>query len=355
MARLTKQGALIVGEDLDKMATLIQKRYADLGIPQRIALDFAKKCDLLSDHIQRSAGIDPRSKKALTEYDPVKEPGFNPEEIGQEKAGPLVKEGDETYMDQHFTQQQNRELRERVQDGSIGPDKIVEEPQAPQPGKQAADRPFAVAAKKADDDADEAAKPEDKPVEQAEKPEGEEKPKDDEDDEDEKDGGKKAKKAAIDESIARLRKQADEAQVSNLGALADQLKTAAYKLDAVGDAGAVSGALKKLVTAIDKVREVVIKAGANGFDDDPGVLEEADRVATASSEVLPYVNALAEGLYASKDGASPTAQLRAQELLDSSSGKVTKLIGLAQKIVDESAKKIGAVVAEVTGDKGGEG
>ena len=43
---------------------------------------------------------------------------------------------------------------------------------------------------------------------------------------------------------------------------------------AAGGAAGIVGGLKKLVATIEKVREALIKAGANGFDDDPGVLIE---------------------------------------------------------------------------------
>ena len=64
-------------------------------------------------------------KQALTEYDPVDEKkvaphNFDPEEIGKEDAGPLEDEPDEAFMKSEFTQQENRELRERQQDGDLG-------------------------------------------------------------------------------------------------------------------------------------------------------------------------------------------------------------------------------------------
>jgi len=124
MTRLTKKGALQITDDLDRLAQLTQTEYETLGIPQHIAMDFAKRCDILSDGIWRTAGID----RDAADWDP--------EQIGEENAGPEVQEPDEPYMNQEFSQQENRELRERQQAGDLGP-KAVDEPQAPTPGVQA--------------------------------------------------------------------------------------------------------------------------------------------------------------------------------------------------------------------------
>ena len=133
MSKLTKKGAQAVTGDLDRIATLFQQDYATLGVPQEIAEDFALRCDKLADYVEGQVGI---KRQALTEYDPVKEPGFDPEEIGEDKAGPLEDEPDESFMKGEFSQQENRELRERVEDGSISG--VKTEPAAPRPGVQAA-------------------------------------------------------------------------------------------------------------------------------------------------------------------------------------------------------------------------
>ncbi len=134
MSRMTKKGALAVTADLDKLANHFHSNWAAMGVPQKIAADFAYRCDLLSDQVDKFAGID---RKALTGDDPVKEPGFNPEEIGQEKSGPQEQEGDEGYMSQQFSQQENRELRETQEGGDLGPDKTKDDEQVPHAGIQA--------------------------------------------------------------------------------------------------------------------------------------------------------------------------------------------------------------------------
>jgi hypothetical protein len=55
MAHLTLRGAKSVTADLDKLANLVQFKFATLGLPAHIAKDFATKCDVLSDHIDRFA------------------------------------------------------------------------------------------------------------------------------------------------------------------------------------------------------------------------------------------------------------------------------------------------------------
>jgi len=124
MTEMTKKGAQVVTNDLDRVATLFQQDWTTLGIPQKLAVDFAYRCDLLSDAIEKRAGV---PKTAA--------PDFNPEEIGKEKAGPLEDEPDEAFMKGEFTQQENRELRERYQDGDLGITPNLD-PQAPASGKQ---------------------------------------------------------------------------------------------------------------------------------------------------------------------------------------------------------------------------
>jgi hypothetical protein len=133
--QMTKKGARGVTWTLDRVATLFTQEWATLGVPQKVAADFAHRADMLADHIEKNAGI---KRQALTGDDVYKEPGFNPEEIGMETAGPLSGDADENaYMGGEFDQQENRELRERQQSGALGI-KVNPEPEAPSAGKQAA-------------------------------------------------------------------------------------------------------------------------------------------------------------------------------------------------------------------------
>lgn len=134
MAAMTRKGARSVTQTLDRVASLFQQEWKTLGVPERIAQDFAYRCDLLSDRVERTAGLE---RTALDELDVMKEPGFDPESIGMEQTGLIeTVETDEPFMQDEFTQQENRELRERFQNGDLGSD-VNPEPEAPVPGKQA--------------------------------------------------------------------------------------------------------------------------------------------------------------------------------------------------------------------------
>lgn len=289
MPRLSKKGALNVTKDLDRVANVIQTHCDALGLPEKIASDFAYRCDLLSDAIEKSAGL---SRQALNEFDPVKEQGFNPEEIGQEVGGPEVHEADEPFMKAEFTQQENRELRERQQAGDLGM-KPNHDEQTPTPGKQA---------------------------------------------------------SSLDSSIARLSKQAQDMQLTNLSDLENQLKVSAAKLDAAGGVGKVAGSVDALATSVGKAKDQLIQAGAFGLESGP-LMMEADKLASAVGEVLPYVTKLADGLAASKMSSSPTEQLRSQELVEKSSERLARLLDLATKIADDSGKKIAAAVSAAKPEK----
>lgn len=97
--KMTKKGARSVTTALDHIAALFQNDYEVLGVPQHIANDFAFKCDLLSDRVERMAGI---NREALSELDVNKEKGFDPEVIGEEVSGPMEGDGDESYMKAEF-------------------------------------------------------------------------------------------------------------------------------------------------------------------------------------------------------------------------------------------------------------
>jgi len=142
MARLDKQAAKNGNRVLDAAASDIMKNAAVYGIKPEIAKKFAYQCDLLADHIAKRAGVDIKKlaeqrKKGLSGDDVFDEGtlGFDPEEIGVEVPGPVEQDSDEPYMGDHFTQQWNRELREKQEDGELPAGSP--EVQAPQVGVQA--------------------------------------------------------------------------------------------------------------------------------------------------------------------------------------------------------------------------
>jgi hypothetical protein len=129
--KLTKQAALEAGDIFDKAAQTALAISKAAGIKPEIAEKFAYQCDLLSDHAAKVAGID--ITKLASERTAVSE---NPEQIGEEKSGPKEQEGDESYMGGHFSQQENRELREKQEAGELPTGSP--ERQTPRPGVQAA-------------------------------------------------------------------------------------------------------------------------------------------------------------------------------------------------------------------------
>lgn len=284
MSRLSKQAAQRITNDLDRLASLFQKEHERLGVSEKVALDFAYRCDLLSDHLD---------KQALTEYDPVDESkmsphNFDPEEIGKEDAGPLVDEPDEPYMKGEFTQQRFRELRERQEAGEIG-DKPIMEEQTPTPGKQ----------------------------------------------------------ASLNDSIARLKKKASGSlqSVLTLGEMADRLRLCQAELKqipaSIGGALAkdMGAAIQRHLTPIDAVRNSLFSLEGKGESMDIEALAAVEKIEGAVQEVLPHIKGIIRKLSEEEVAESPTAQLRLQEWLDTVSPRVTMLLDLSAKLVAAGAKE----------------
>jgi hypothetical protein len=101
--KASKAGARRVTANLDALASLFQNHHASLGIPQKVAMDFAYRCDLLSDTIDRrkQAGY------------------FNPAEIGEEQPGPLVYDENNPFMEGEFTREEFRALSEKQEAGEL--------------------------------------------------------------------------------------------------------------------------------------------------------------------------------------------------------------------------------------------
>lgn len=134
MARLTRQGARNLTAALDHIAQVVQHRAALLGLDTRTATDFAYRCDLLSDAIERTASANqPLSRQAANSYGKGNddegmsvehgEGGFDPNLIGDEVPGPLeiIEPPSEAWMDGHFTQENFHVLGELQEAGELGP------------------------------------------------------------------------------------------------------------------------------------------------------------------------------------------------------------------------------------------
>ena len=77
---LTRHGARTLTESLDRIATAVQHNAAVLGLPGNNAQDFAYRCDLISDAVEKTAASNFPSKEA----------DFDAASIGAEVPGPLV-------------------------------------------------------------------------------------------------------------------------------------------------------------------------------------------------------------------------------------------------------------------------
>lgn len=120
MSRLTRQGARNLTATLDRIASAVQENPALLGIDPKIAKDFAYRCDLISDAVERTAvanfpkQADENSAipSAGGDYE-VAKPGIE-KEIGAEVKGPLYEEdpSDGEDIKGHFTQADYHQLTE---------------------------------------------------------------------------------------------------------------------------------------------------------------------------------------------------------------------------------------------------
>jgi len=116
MSEALKQAKLLTSH-FDNVAELVQKNAALFQIPEKIAFDFAKRCDLISDHLEKHAGqwtMDPKGNFNIGPAQP-----FNPAEIGEQDATPPKTEPDEPYMKKNFIQEEFDELREVQQTGGF--------------------------------------------------------------------------------------------------------------------------------------------------------------------------------------------------------------------------------------------
>ena len=139
--QLSKFGALQVSYDMDRLAALYQEEAESIGVSSKIADDFALRCDILSDHLEKRAGIERNTDGALKDpklakyasqlsasktaamdpkenytVDQLGANDFNPAEIGEEQSGALLRNEDEPYMDM-FKQDEFDQLRQVQQDG----------------------------------------------------------------------------------------------------------------------------------------------------------------------------------------------------------------------------------------------
>jgi len=101
---LSKNAAKAITNDLDKLAQLFEADHAALGVPNNVAKDFAYRCDLLSDFVEKQASLD-RTDSIQKEFDNEVDVSHQP---------------DEQYMSDKTTQDELYELGQIVESGGLG-------------------------------------------------------------------------------------------------------------------------------------------------------------------------------------------------------------------------------------------
>lgn len=262
-----------ITSQLDKLATMIQGQHKALGVPKKIAMDFAYRCDVLSDGIE---------KRALDEYDPVQEEGFDPEEIGREIDGPLFQfDSDEDYLDENFTAQEFRELRELQESGRRS--EVQLEPRPPREGKQ---------------------------------------------------GGYK-------KSLNRLRKMASEmGNVHSVSRCIDAIELCCSRLENQSESDSVDKICKILerhIASLKKVRELLIEQEGSG-EHSWEVDACAETALGAVEEILPHLKSFVSEIVET-DETSPISKMLSEDRIEEGSERLTKLLSLGAKILSDALKQ----------------
>lgn len=144
MPKMTVKGAFQVIASLQRQAALFQDVMANVeGMPRDVALDYARRCDMLSDHFEEMIGIRRNASgevveghALLNQYNkfasahyaklaklppsvPEKD-GWDPTQIAEQVSGPHEGDADEkAYMGDNFTQQEYSELRSKQEAGKL--------------------------------------------------------------------------------------------------------------------------------------------------------------------------------------------------------------------------------------------
>lgn len=115
---LTRRGARNLTAAIDRIATVVQNNPEVLGIDPRIALDYAHRCDLVSDAIESTAVTNFPLRQAEDNMS-LSSDGFPADDIGKSDPGPL--EDGEVDKDSagHFTQKNFHELGEKEEAGEL--------------------------------------------------------------------------------------------------------------------------------------------------------------------------------------------------------------------------------------------
>lgn len=104
--KASQKGAFRVAKALDEIASAIQHHASALDIPPKVAADFARRCDLLSDRLDSGFGL------RTAGY-------YNPAQIGEEVPGPIISDANNPFMNGHFTQEKFVQLAQKQMSGSL--------------------------------------------------------------------------------------------------------------------------------------------------------------------------------------------------------------------------------------------
>ena len=102
---LTKAAAKAITADLDRLAQLFEADHSALGVPANVATDFAYRCDLLSDFVEKRGGLD--RAESVQKSDVADEVSVS-------------HQPDEPYMADKTTQDELYELGQMVEGGGLG-------------------------------------------------------------------------------------------------------------------------------------------------------------------------------------------------------------------------------------------
>jgi len=115
--KMTQAGARNVTAMLDDIAELFEFHHESLGTPKKIAMDFAHRCDLLSEHLEKVAGEGKDEEGESVDHG---ESGTDANMIADQVPGPIESQPDEaSYTGDNFTQQEHHELAEKQEAGAL--------------------------------------------------------------------------------------------------------------------------------------------------------------------------------------------------------------------------------------------
>lgn len=109
--QLTRKGARGLTTAIDRVAECVQNNHNILGIDPKIAMDFAYRCDLISDAVETTA---------VTNHPLDKSAEYAADEIGAETKGPIYQEDPSPDLKGQFTQKEFQQLTDEVE-GSSSP------------------------------------------------------------------------------------------------------------------------------------------------------------------------------------------------------------------------------------------